>query len=61
MMSWCRRSGNEPLARIADLAYLAPHMAMKSLSFSMIRAAVEAALWWRWRALDAAARPPRTS
>jgi hypothetical protein len=36
-------------------------MVMKSLSFSMIRAAAEAAPWWRWRSLDAAARPSRTT
>jgi len=36
-------------------------MAMKSLSFSTTRAAVPAARWWRWRSLDAAARPSRST
>jgi hypothetical protein len=36
-------------------------MAMKSLFFSMTRAAAPAARWWRWRFLDAAARPSRTT
>jgi hypothetical protein len=53
--------GNAALASLAWVAYLAVHMAMKSLSFSTTRAAAPAARWWRWRALDAAARPSRTT